>query len=66
MGGVNHLGERGGHPRLDHAEGGHVGADAERPPLARERLRQADHAGLGRGVVRLPDVAVQAAGRAHL
>lgn len=47
----------------DVAEGDGVGADAElRAPLLRDRLGQADDAGLGQGVVGLARVAVDARG----
>jgi hypothetical protein len=47
-------------PRVDAAERDRVRAHAEGPPLLRNRLRKAHNGRLGRGVVCLADVAVQA------
>ena len=51
-----------GHPRRG-AGGQAVDADVELPPLQRQRLHQADQRHLGRAIVGLPEIAVQAGRR---
>ena len=53
--------ERIGHGRGDEARSDAVDGDAARGHLARQRLRHADHAGLGGGIVALAGVADDAA-----
>ena len=53
-------GRRLGEPGVDEAERDRVDGDVVAAPLLGQGLGQADHAGLGRGVVGLPGVAAQA------
>jgi hypothetical protein len=55
-----------GAPGVDEPVRDGVCADIERAPLLRDRLREADDGGFGRGVVDLADVPVQAARGRHL
>ena len=58
---------RGSHePCLDKAERDGVRAHAERTPLLADRLRETDDGGLGRGVVGLADVPVEAGCRRNV